>query len=87
MNNKYILEFKQLIKIGIPIFGSQMSYMLMGTADTIIAGRASANDLAGLAVGTAFAKSISFLRGLGPRGGQPRSRNQAICRNTPGSTE
>lgn len=60
MNNKYILEFKQLIKIGIPIFGSQMSYMLMGTADTIIAGRASANDLAGLAVGTAFANTLWF---------------------------
>ena len=26
----------------------------MGATDTIIAGRASANDLAGLAVGTAF---------------------------------
>ena len=60
MNNKYIIEFKQLIKIGIPIFGSQMSYMLMGAADTIIAGRASANDLAGLAVGTAFANTLWF---------------------------
>tara|TARA_B100001057_G_scaffold239976_1_gene240336 strand:- start:100645 stop:102027 length:1383 start_codon:yes stop_codon:yes gene_type:complete len=58
--NKYISEFKQLIKIGVPIFGSQMSYMLMGTADTIIAGRASANDLAGLAVGTAFANTLWF---------------------------
>ena len=60
MNNKYIIEFKQLVKIGIPIFGSQMSYMLMGAADTIIAGRASANDLAGLAVGTAFANTLWF---------------------------
>ena len=60
MNNKYIIEFKQLVKIGIPIFGSQLSYMLMGAADTIIAGRASANDLAGLAVGTAFANTLWF---------------------------
>jgi MATE family multidrug resistance protein len=60
LNNKYIIEFKQLVKIGIPIFGSQMSYMLMGAADTIIAGRASANDLAGLAVGTAFANTLWF---------------------------
>ena len=54
---KYFFEFRQLIKIGIPIFGSQLSYALMGTTDTIIAGRASANDLAGLAVGTA---SVSY---------------------------
>ena len=60
MNNKYIIEFKSIVKIGIPIFGSQMSYMLMGTTDTIIAGRASATDLAGLAVGTAFANTLWF---------------------------
>ena len=58
MINKYIIEFKQLIKIGVPIFGSQFSYMLMGATDTIIAGRASSADLAGLAVGTAFATTI-----------------------------
>ena len=57
---KYFFEFKKLIKIGIPIFGSQLSYALMGTTDTIIAGRASANDLAGLAVGTAFSNTIWF---------------------------
>ena len=57
---KYIFEFKQLIRIGIPIFGSQLSYTLMGATDTIIAGRASANDLAGLAVGTAFSNTIWF---------------------------
>ena len=57
---KYFFEFRQLIKIGIPIFGSQLSYALMGATDTIIAGRASANDLAGLAVGTAFSNTIWF---------------------------
>jgi len=60
LNNKYIIEFKQLIKIGVPIFGSQMSYMLMGATDVIVAGRASANDLAGLALGTAFGNAIWF---------------------------
>ena len=60
MNNNYIIEFKNIVKIGIPIFGSQMSYMLMGATDTIIAGRASATDLAGLAVGTAFANTLWF---------------------------
>ena len=57
---KYFFEFKQLIRRGIPIFGSQLSYTLMGATDTIIAGRASANDLAGLAVGTAFSNTIWF---------------------------
>ena len=57
---KYFFEFRKLIKIGIPIFGSQLSYALMGTTDTIIAGRASANDLAGLAVGTAFSNTVWF---------------------------
>ena len=57
---KYLFEFKQLIKIGVPIFGSQLSYTLMGATDTIIAGRASANDLAGLAVGYISEKSSSI---------------------------
>jgi len=63
--DKYIIEFKQLIKIGIPIFGSQMSYMLMGATDTLIAGRASSADLAGLAVGNAFSTTLwMFVSGV-----------------------
>jgi len=56
--SKYITEFKQLIKIGVPIFGSQLSYMLMGTTDTIIAGRASPSDLAGLGVGNSISMTV-----------------------------
>jgi len=56
-----IFEFKNLIKIGIPILGSQLSYMLMGTTDTIVAGRASSADLAGLGVGSAIFNTIWFL--------------------------
>ena len=37
-----------------------MSYMLMGATDVVVAGRASANDLAGLALGTAFGNAIWF---------------------------
>lgn len=63
--NKYIIEFKQLIKIGVPIFGSQLSYMLMGTTDTIIAGRASPADLAGLGVGNSISMTIfMFISGV-----------------------
>ena len=65
MIDKYIIEFKQLIKIGVPIFGSQMSYMLMGATDTLIAGRASSADLAGLAVGNAFSTNLwMFVSGV-----------------------
>ena len=65
MIDKYITEFKQLVKIGVPIFGSQLSYMLMGATDTIIAGRASSSDLAGLAVGNAFSTTIwMFVSGV-----------------------
>ena len=57
MIKKYLKEFKHLFNIGFPIF-AQLSYALMGTTDTIIAGRASASDLAGLAVGNAFSMTI-----------------------------
>ena len=40
-----IKELKQLLKIGIPIYGSQISYMGMGVTDTIVAGQASALDI------------------------------------------
>ena len=58
---RYFKEIKTLSKIGIPIFGTQMSYMLMGTTDTIIAGRASSLDLAGLGQGTIISNTIFFL--------------------------
>ena len=65
MISKYIIEFKQLIKIGVPIFGSQLSYMLMGTTDTIVAGRASPTDLAGLGVGNSISITIfMFISGV-----------------------
>ncbi|MDA9117515.1 MATE family efflux transporter [Gammaproteobacteria bacterium] len=57
----HAFEFKKLIQIGIPILGSQLSYMLMGTTDTIVAGRASSADLAGLGVGSAIFNTIWFL--------------------------
>ena len=49
-----INELKQLFKIGIPIFGSQVSYMGMAVTDTIVAGQASSLDLSGLAIGNAI---------------------------------
>ena len=56
-------QLKQFLKIGIPIYGSQMSYMGMSVTDTIIAGQASSRDLAGLAIGNALTLPIFFLLG------------------------
>ena len=58
-----INELKQLFKIGIPIFGSQVSYMGMAVTDTIVAGQASSLDLSGLAIGNAITIPIYFLLG------------------------
>ena len=60
---KLLKELKQLLKIGIPIYGSQISYMGMGVTDTIVAGRASALDLSGLAIGNALSMPFYFLLG------------------------
>jgi len=56
-------ELKQFLKIGIPIYGSQLSYMGMQVTDTIVAGRASSLDLSGLAIGNALTLPIYFLLG------------------------
>ena len=61
MLTKFINEFKSLLKIGLPIFGSQVSYVFMGTTDTLVAGRASSTDLAALAIGSAFTHPIWLL--------------------------
>ena len=61
MLTKFKNEFKSLLKIGLPIFGSQVSYVFMGTTDTLVAGRASSTDLAALAIGSAFTHPIWLL--------------------------
>ena len=44
-------ELGQLMRLALPIVFTQLSQMGMGVADTIMAGRASATDLAGIALG------------------------------------
>ena len=58
--NKYISEIKSIVIIGLPIFGSQTSYMLMGVKDTIVAGRANTTDLAALAIGNSIFNPLWF---------------------------
>jgi len=44
-------ELNKLIRLGSPVVAAQMAQMGMGVVDTIMAGRASAHDLAGVALG------------------------------------
>lgn len=58
---KFLLESKHFLKIGIPILGSQMSYMIMYTTDTIVSGRYGADELSGLVIANAFTFPIYML--------------------------
>ena len=44
--NKFLKESNQFFKIGFPMLGSQLSFMIMSATDTIVAGRAGAEQLA-----------------------------------------
>ena len=58
---KFINESNHFLKIGIPIFGSQLSYMIMHTTDTIVSGRYSSEELAGLVLAGAFTFPLYML--------------------------
>ena len=58
---KFINESNHFLKIGIPIFGSQFSYMIMHTTDTIVSGRYSSEELAGLVLAGAFTFPVYML--------------------------
>ena len=58
---KFIEESKHFLKIGIPIFGSQLSYMIMHTTDTIVSGQYDSKELAGLVLANAFTFPIYML--------------------------
>jgi len=58
---KFINESNHFFKIGFPIFGSQLSYMIMHTTDTIVSGRYSSEELAGLVLAGAFTFPIYML--------------------------
>lgn len=44
-------EFSHLLRLGLPLMGAQLAQMGMGVLDTVMAGRLSAADLAGIALG------------------------------------
>jgi MATE family multidrug resistance protein len=51
---KVIKESRQLFHLAFPLMGAQLAQMGMGVADTIMAGRYSSADLAGVALGTSI---------------------------------
>ena len=51
---KIIRESRQLFHLALPLMGAQLAQMGMGVADTIMAGRYSSADLAGVALGTSI---------------------------------
>lgn len=57
----FLKESNHFFKIGIPIFGSQLSYMIMHTTDTIVSGRYSSEELAGLVLAGAFTFPVYML--------------------------
>ena len=59
------VELAHLLRLALPIILTQLSQMGMGVADTIMAGRYSATDLAGVALGgTVFWPSVLLLSGI-----------------------
>jgi MATE family multidrug resistance protein len=58
-------ELGQLLRLALPIVLTQISQMGMGVADTIMAGRYGAADLAGVALGgNVFWPTILLLSGV-----------------------
>ena len=58
---KFLKESRYFLRIGIPILGSQLSYMIMYTTDTIVSGRYGADELSGLVIANAFTFPIYML--------------------------
>ena len=59
------LESRRLIKLAWPLLIAQITQMLMGVSDTIIAGRYSAVDMAAVALGFSISIPImSFIQGI-----------------------
>jgi multidrug resistance protein, MATE family len=84
-------ELKQTLRLALPIVGSQLLFMSMGTVDTIFAGHHGPETLAAVALGTnifflgfvtlsglflALAARLSALRGAGA---SPETLGQQLC--------
>ncbi len=56
----YLKELPKFLKIGIPIYGSQASYIAMSVTDTLVAGNAGKTELAGVAIASAIGTPLFF---------------------------
>lgn len=64
-SKRFALETKQLIKLAWPLLIAQLTQMMMGVSDTIMAGRYSATDMAAVALGFSITVPLmSFLQGV-----------------------
>ena len=63
--DKFLKESNHFFRIGFPMLGSQLSFMIMSATDTIVAGRAGADQLAGLVIANSFTYPIfMFMAGI-----------------------
>lgn len=54
-------EFGRLTRLALPLMGAQLAQMGMGVVDTVMAGRLSAEDLAGIALGGSVMWPVNLL--------------------------
>lgn len=64
-SHSFSTELKQLFQLAWPLLVAQLTQMLMGVADTIMAGRYSANDMAAVAIGFSITTPVlMFIQGI-----------------------
>jgi MATE family multidrug resistance protein len=64
-NKRYLLEGRDIIKLAWPLLIAQITQMLMGVSDTIMAGRYSATDMAAVALGFSITVPLlCFIQGI-----------------------
>jgi MATE family multidrug resistance protein len=64
-NKRYLLEGKNIVKLAWPLLIAQITQMLMGVSDTIMAGRYSATDMAAVALGFSITiPLLCFIQGI-----------------------
>ena len=66
MNKKrFLLEGRDILKLAWPLLVAQITQMLMGVSDTIMAGRYSATDMAAVALGFSITVPLlCFIQGI-----------------------
>ncbi len=63
--NRFLLEARDVLKLAWPLLIAQITQMLMGVSDTIMAGRYSATDMAAVALGFSITiPLLCFIQGI-----------------------